>query len=114
MFSTALQKRYSTPFLPFVIALFSAPFALSLSRKGRIVTIGGGYRDLVALHRLDQRFRTVWIERISSCRIGRMVAVGGLFAAGCLLAFTDSNLTDNKRPGILAGPFIPIRSMVSN
>jgi Predicted permeases len=41
MFSTALQKRYSTPFLPFVIALFSAPFALSLSRKGRIVTIGG-------------------------------------------------------------------------
>jgi lipopolysaccharide export LptBFGC system permease protein LptF len=41
MFSMALQKRYSTPFLPFVIALFSAPFALSLSRKGRIVTIGG-------------------------------------------------------------------------
>lgn len=41
MFSTALQKRYSTPFLPFVIALFSAPFALSLSRKGRIMTIGG-------------------------------------------------------------------------
>jgi len=41
MFSVALQKRYATPFLPFVIALFSAPFALSLSRRGRIVTIGG-------------------------------------------------------------------------
>ena len=41
MFSVSLQKRYSTPFLPFVIALFSAPFALSLSRKGRVMTIGG-------------------------------------------------------------------------
>ena len=40
MFSVSLQKRYSTPFLPFVIALFSAPFALSLSRRGRVVTIG--------------------------------------------------------------------------
>ena len=40
MFSVAIQKRYSTPFLPLVIAFFSAPFALSLSRKGRIVTIG--------------------------------------------------------------------------
>jgi lipopolysaccharide export LptBFGC system permease protein LptF len=41
MFSVALEKRSSTPFLPLVIAMFSAPFALSLSRKGRIVTIGG-------------------------------------------------------------------------
>jgi lipopolysaccharide export LptBFGC system permease protein LptF len=40
MFAVSLDKRYATPFLPFVIALFSAPFALSLSRKGRVVTIG--------------------------------------------------------------------------
>jgi lipopolysaccharide export system permease protein len=40
MFAVALQRRYSTPFLPLVIALFSAPFALSLSRKGRVATIG--------------------------------------------------------------------------
>ena len=39
-FEIALEKKYSTPFLPFVIALFTAPFALSLNRKGRIVTIG--------------------------------------------------------------------------
>ena len=41
MFAVALQKRFTTPFLPFVIALFSAPFALSLSRRGRVITIGG-------------------------------------------------------------------------
>ncbi|MEP6900131.1 MAG: LptF/LptG family permease [Actinomycetota bacterium] len=36
----ALLKKYSTPFLPFLITLFTAPFALSLNRKGRVLTIG--------------------------------------------------------------------------
>ncbi len=39
-YEVALEKKYSTPFLPFVIALFTAPFALSLNRKGKVVTIG--------------------------------------------------------------------------
>lgn len=39
-FQVALQKRYTIPFLPFVITLFTAPFALSLSRKGKVITIG--------------------------------------------------------------------------
>lgn len=39
-FDVAVQKRYSTPFLPLIIALFTAPFALSLSRKGKVITIG--------------------------------------------------------------------------
>lgn len=39
-YKVALQKKYSTPFLPFVITLFTAPFALSLSRKGRVLTVG--------------------------------------------------------------------------
>lgn len=39
-YSVALQKRYATPFLPLIITLFTAPFALSLSRKGKVVTIG--------------------------------------------------------------------------
>ncbi len=39
-FETALEKKYTTLFLPFVITLFTAPFALSLSRKGRVVTVG--------------------------------------------------------------------------
>ncbi len=36
----ALEKKYTTLFLPFIITLFTAPFALSLSRKGRVVTVG--------------------------------------------------------------------------
>ncbi len=39
-FSVALHRRYSTLIMPLVIALFTAPFALSLSRKGRAVTVG--------------------------------------------------------------------------
>jgi LPS export ABC transporter permease LptF/LPS export ABC transporter permease LptG len=39
-YAVALEKKYSTPFLPFIITLFTAPFALSLSRKGRVVTVG--------------------------------------------------------------------------
>jgi len=39
-FGVALEKKYSTALLPFIIALFTAPFALSLSRKGKVVTVG--------------------------------------------------------------------------
>ena len=38
----ALEKKYSTLLLPFVIALFTAPFALGLERKGRVVSIAYG------------------------------------------------------------------------
>lgn len=36
----ALKKKYTTLFLPFVMALFTAPFSLSLSRKGKAATVG--------------------------------------------------------------------------
>jgi lipopolysaccharide export LptBFGC system permease protein LptF len=39
-FAVALEKKYATPFLPFIIALFTAPFALSLSKKGKAATTG--------------------------------------------------------------------------
>jgi lipopolysaccharide export LptBFGC system permease protein LptF len=39
-FAVALQKKHSTLVLPFVLTLFTAPFALSLSRKGKVVTLG--------------------------------------------------------------------------
>jgi len=39
-FTIALEKRYTTIVLPFVIALFSAPFAFSLSRKAKAGKIG--------------------------------------------------------------------------
>ncbi|HEY2848123.1 MAG TPA: LptF/LptG family permease, partial [Pyrinomonadaceae bacterium] len=36
----AIEGRHATPFLPLVIALFTAPFSLSLSHKGKAATIG--------------------------------------------------------------------------
>ena len=39
-YNISLQKKYATPFLPFIIILFTAPFALSLSRKGTVITLG--------------------------------------------------------------------------
>lgn len=39
-YQTALEKKYSTLILPFIITLFTAPFALSLSRKGKVITVG--------------------------------------------------------------------------
>lgn len=35
----SLQEKYSTPFLPFIIIIFTAPFALSLSRKRTVVAL---------------------------------------------------------------------------
>lgn len=39
-FAIALERRYTTLVLPFIIALFTAPFSLSLSRKGKVLTVG--------------------------------------------------------------------------
>jgi lipopolysaccharide export system permease protein len=38
--AVALESKYATPFLPLIITLFTAPFALSLSRKGKVATVG--------------------------------------------------------------------------
>jgi LPS export ABC transporter permease LptF len=40
MYAVALEKKYTTIVLPFIITLFTAPFALSLSRKGKAMTVG--------------------------------------------------------------------------
>ncbi len=40
IYEVALEKKSTTPFLPLVITLFTAPFALSLSRQGKVMTIG--------------------------------------------------------------------------
>lgn len=40
LFSVSLQRKWSTIVLPFVIALFTAPFALSLNRRGKAATVG--------------------------------------------------------------------------
>ncbi|MGB7201129.1 MAG: LptF/LptG family permease [Pyrinomonadaceae bacterium] len=36
----AIQKKYAVFLLPLVIALFTAPFSLTLNRKGKVATIG--------------------------------------------------------------------------
>jgi len=38
--AVSLEKKYTTLFLPFVMAVFTAPFSLSLSRKGKAATVG--------------------------------------------------------------------------
>ena len=38
--SVAVEKKYATLFLPLIISLFTAPFALSLNRKGKAATVG--------------------------------------------------------------------------
>lgn len=40
MFEVALQRKWATLVIPFIIALFTAPFALSLNRKGKAATVG--------------------------------------------------------------------------
>ncbi len=38
-FEVFLEKKSTTPFLPLIIIFFTAPFALSLSRKGKVITV---------------------------------------------------------------------------
>ncbi|MDI1241129.1 MAG: LptF/LptG family permease [bacterium] len=40
VYSVAIERKWSTLILAFVIALFTAPFALSLNRKGKAATVG--------------------------------------------------------------------------
>jgi lipopolysaccharide export LptBFGC system permease protein LptF len=40
VFKVALHKKYATLFLPFLISLFTLPFALSLRRQGKVSAIG--------------------------------------------------------------------------
>jgi LPS export ABC transporter permease LptF len=39
-YAVALEKKYTTGVLPFIITLFTAPFALSLNRRGKVATVG--------------------------------------------------------------------------
>jgi len=36
----ALEKKYTTPLVALIVALFTAPFSLSLSRTGKAATVG--------------------------------------------------------------------------
>src|SRR5690606_35376049 len=80
-FRVALEKKYSTVFLPFVIALFTAPFALSLSRKGKAVTVGYA----VGLWLAFMGVTSVFEQLGAGGSISPQVAVWGPLAAFALL-----------------------------
>jgi lipopolysaccharide export LptBFGC system permease protein LptF len=40
IYQISLQKKYSIPFIPLIIMLFSVPFALSIGRQRNVITIG--------------------------------------------------------------------------
>lgn len=40
IYKISLQKKYTTLVLPFIIVLLTTPFALSLKRKGNVITLG--------------------------------------------------------------------------
>jgi lipopolysaccharide export LptBFGC system permease protein LptF len=39
-YEVAIEKKYATLFLPVIVTLFTAPFALSLNKKGKVLTVG--------------------------------------------------------------------------
>ena len=39
-YEVAIEKKHTTLFLPLIITLFTAPFALSLNKKGTVLTVG--------------------------------------------------------------------------
>jgi lipopolysaccharide export system permease protein len=39
-YEVAIEKKYATLFLPLIVTLFTAPFALSLNKKGTVLTVG--------------------------------------------------------------------------
>ena len=69
----SLYKKYATPFLPFIITLFAAPFALSLNRKGNVLTLGYA----VAIWLLFMGVTNVFEQLGSSGYLLPLIAVGG-------------------------------------
>ena len=69
--AVALEKKRITLFLPLVMALFTAPFALSLSRKGKAATVGFA----VALWLLFTGISSVFEQLGLNASISPMLAV---------------------------------------
>ena len=62
--NVALQKKHATFVIPFVIALFTAPFSLSLNRRSRVVTVGYAV--------------AVWLVFTASSSLFEQFGLGGL------------------------------------
>ncbi|NNE65985.1 MAG: YjgP/YjgQ family permease [Pyrinomonadaceae bacterium] len=65
-YTVALHKKYTTPFVPLIIVLLTAPFALSIHRQGNVVTIAYA--------------AGLWLLFIGSRSVFEQVGVSGLLS----------------------------------
>ena len=68
-YQVAVEKKYSTLILPFVITLFTAPFALSLGRKGRVATVGYAIGIWLLFMGLNSAFEQLGYNGLMSAKI---------------------------------------------
>ena len=68
-YEVAVEKKYSTLVLPFVITLFTAPFALSLGRKGRVATVGYAIGIWLLFMGINSAFEQFGLNGIMSAKI---------------------------------------------
>lgn len=68
-YEVQLEKKYTTLFLPVVIILFTAPFALSLSRKGKVVTVGYAIAIWLLFMGITTAFEQFGLNNVVSAKI---------------------------------------------
>jgi lipopolysaccharide export LptBFGC system permease protein LptF len=68
-YEVALEKKYTTIVLPFVITLFTAPFALSLSRKGKVLTVGYAIGIWLLFMGINSAFEQFGLNGVVSAKI---------------------------------------------
>ena len=68
-YEVAIEKKYSTLILPFVITLFTAPFALSLGRKGRVATVGYAIGIWLLFMGINSAFEQFGLNGIMSAKL---------------------------------------------
>ena len=68
-YEVAVEKKYTTLVLPFVITLFTAPFALSLGRKGRVATVGYAIGIWLLFMGINSAFEQFGLNGLMSAKI---------------------------------------------
>jgi len=68
-YEIAVEKKYTTLILPFVITLFTAPFALNLGRKSRVATIGYAIGIWLLFMGLTSAFEQMGVGGVISAKI---------------------------------------------
>ena len=84
-YQTALEKKSATAFLPFLIPFFIAPFALSLSRKGKVVTIGCAVGMWLLFMGISSTFEQFGLNGLLDPRIAVWSPIAGFAALGAYL-----------------------------